>query len=286
VKPTPVIAIAAAVVALVALLWRQAALHGELAELQRALNEVRAGSPGSLAVERGGPSPGAAGPASAETSSSQEQQRIAELERVANAHADWIEELLRRLNESERSRQKSLAPGWSVLQAIGPPDTMTDGDQQTAWAPAQQDADMEWLVTEFERPVEAAQVIVRETCGPGCITKITSVTDEGVEVTLWAGEPPKNASPSNTAFAVPPGTTTRRIKVYLETKRVPGWNEIDAVELVGRDGSRQWAGNASASSSYGVGSRLYLGVDTFSLEPSTPNVIHGLDLTRRVETLR
>jgi len=38
--------------------------------------------------------------------------------------------------------------------------------------------------------------------------------------------------------------------VYLDRRRVPGWNEIDAVELVGRDGSRQWATSAIASSSY------------------------------------
>ena len=41
-----------------------------------------------------------------------------------------------------------------------------------------------------------------------------------------------------------------RIKVYLDTTRQRGWNEIDAVELVGKDGTRQWASRASASSSY------------------------------------
>lgn len=46
---------------------------------------------------------------------------------------------------------------------------------------------------------------------------------------------------------------TNRIKVYLASKAVPGWNEIDAVELVGDDGSRQWATAAHASSIFGVG---------------------------------
>ena len=39
-------------------------------------------------------------------------------------------------------------------------------------------------------------------------------------------------------------------RVDFDRARVPGWNEIDAVELVGRDGSRQWATSAKASSSY------------------------------------
>jgi hypothetical protein len=40
------------------------------------------------------------------------------------------------------------------------------------------------------------------------------------------------------------------VKVYLDTARVPGWNEIDAVQIIGRDGSQQWAKHATASSTY------------------------------------
>ena len=36
----------------------------------------------------------------------------------------------------------------------------------------------------------------------------------------------------------------------LDTNRAPGWNEIDAVELLG-PGGRQWASDARASSNYG-----------------------------------
>ena len=52
------------------------------------------------------------------------------------------------------------------------------------------------------------------------------------------------------SFQVAAGVNARSVKVYLDTSRVPGWNEIDAVELIGRDGSRQWARQASASSTY------------------------------------
>jgi hypothetical protein len=43
------------------------------------------------------------------------------------------------------------------------------------------------------------------------------------------------------------------VRVYLDTAKVPGWNEIDAVELIGRDGTRQWAVSATASSTYAQG---------------------------------
>ena len=42
----------------------------------------------------------------------------------------------------------------------------------------------------------------------------------------------------------------KRIRVILDTKLRTGWNEIDAVELVGPDG-RAWATDAHASSNYG-----------------------------------
>ncbi len=255
------IAAVSAVFLAAVLLWRQSVLETELAALRAAL-EIRPPPPpaaGSALVEA--PRRASAEPAAAPGHSPEDKARIVDLERVANAHADLIEELLRKFSEMEFARQKSLAPSWSVLQVIGPPDTMSNGDHPTAWAPAQQDGGVEWLTMEYAQPLEVAQVVVRETCGPGCITKITTVTDAGTEVTLWEGPPPKNASPSSTVFNIPPGTTTSRVKVYLDTRLVAGWNEIDAVQLVGRDGTRQWARNASASSSYGGGGTLSLGAD-------------------------
>ena len=51
-------------------------------------------------------------------------------------------------------------------------------------------------------------------------------------------------------FPVTEDLRARSLKVYLDTTRVPGWNEIDAVQLVGKDGSKQWASASSSSSSY------------------------------------
>ncbi len=260
-KRTQLIAAVIAIIFAGVLLWRQSALEAELAALRSAMGNRAAPSHAAGSALAGEPRRTSAQPSPPPGHSSEDQARIADLERVANAHADIIEELLKKFGEMEFARQKSLAPSWSVLQVIGPPDTMSDGDHSTAWAPAQQDGGVEWLTMEYAQPVEVAQVVVRETCGPGCITKITTVTDAGTEVALWEGSPQKNASPSNTVFNIPPGTTTSRVKVYLDTRLIAGWNEIDAVQLVGRDGTRQWARNASASSSYGGGNTLNLGGD-------------------------
>jgi hypothetical protein len=147
--------------------------------------------------------------------------------------------------------------GWGPEQMTGAPDTFQAGDISTAWAPMAQDGGTEWAALDFERAVEIAEVRVRETYNPGAISKITALLPNGSETVLWEGVEPPAEAPVDMSFSVPPGTVASSVKVYLETSRVPGWNEIDAVELVGRDGSRQWARHAKVSSSYAVRERNF-----------------------------
>jgi hypothetical protein len=139
---------------------------------------------------------------------------------------------------------------WGPEQAVGEPDTHQAGDIATAWAPLEQDAGEEWLKLEYERPVDIAEIRVRETHNPGAVSKVTAFLASGTELTLWEGVEPQAVAPVEMSFKVPDTVNAKSVKVYLDTRRVPGWNEIDAVELIGRDGSHQWARSASASSTF------------------------------------
>jgi hypothetical protein len=147
-----------------------------------------------------------------------------------------------------------LPPGtkraWGPEQATGEPDTFQAGDISTAWASLEQDGGEEWLKLEYEKSVDIAEIRVRETHNPGAISKVTAFLANGTELTLWEGVEPQATAPVEMSFQVPDTVNAKSVKVYLDTKRVPGWNEIDAVELIGRDGSHQWAKQASASSTY------------------------------------
>jgi hypothetical protein len=68
------------------------------------------------------------------------------------------------------------------------------------------------------------------------------------------------------------------IKVYLDRRRARGWNEIDAVELVGRDGSRQWAASATVSSAYSI--------SPGNTVPSRQDAQIEFDTLDRLDTLR
>ncbi|MEW6736337.1 MAG: hypothetical protein AB1489_33905 [Acidobacteriota bacterium] len=139
---------------------------------------------------------------------------------------------------------------WSAAQATGTPDTPQAGDYRTAWASLLPDGGLEWLKLDYEHAIKIAEVRVRESYNSGTIVKVAAVLDNGSETLLWEGQDTTSTAPAD--FLVQPKITVKAksIKVYLDTRLKPGWNEIDAVELIGQDGSGQWASRASASSSY------------------------------------
>ncbi|MEY2407642.1 MAG: hypothetical protein QOF48_312 [Verrucomicrobiota bacterium] len=139
---------------------------------------------------------------------------------------------------------------WGEEQATGPPDTFQAGDISTAWASKAQDRGEEWLHLDFSNLVELAEVRVRETHNPGAISRVAAVLPNGQEILIWEGVEIPGVAPIDRVFSVNTSVSANGVRVYLDTARIPGWNEIDAVEMVGRDGSRQWAAHARASSSY------------------------------------
>ena len=138
---------------------------------------------------------------------------------------------------------------WGTEQVIGPPDTVRPGDAPTAWAPLKANAGKEWLAVGFEQAVDVAEVRIRETYNPGAISKVTAVVNNE-EVTLWEGTAEQSTTPRDFVIPVADGVQTDSVVVHVDTTRVGSWTEIDAVELVGQDGTRQWANSATASSTF------------------------------------
>ncbi len=144
-----------------------------------------------------------------------------------------------------------LRRSWGPEQVLGPPDTFDAGDRPTAWAPRlSQGGKDEWLQVNYDRSVELSEVRVHETYNPGAIAKLVAVLPGGGEAVIWEGVMSQGQAPLETALTVTPGVRAQSVKIYFDRTRAPGWNEIDAVELVARDGTRQWASSATASTSF------------------------------------
>lgn len=140
---------------------------------------------------------------------------------------------------------------WGPEQLIGEPDTKEAGDYQTAWASKSQDDQDEWLLLEYDAPLVASTVSIYETHNPGAVTKISAFGLDGHEEEIWTG---RDNPAQGTVFInqknFPRPFKTNRLKIYLDSKSIAGWNEIDAVGLSDRAGKIHWATNAEASSTY------------------------------------
>ena len=124
--------------------------------------------------------------------------------------------------------------GWSPKQATGAPDVDKYSDDQHAWAPKTQDGGIEWLDLKYLKPVHASEVRVRESLGSGAVIKVELFDEAGGAHTVWQGvDPTKELNYLILKFK---STEYRvnRVKVTLATNVIPGWNEIDAVQLVGK----------------------------------------------------
>jgi|ERR1700674_4530044 hypothetical protein len=124
---------------------------------------------------------------------------------------------------------------WSANQATGAPNVQKYGDDGNAWTSKTPDSGIEWLDLKYPKLVHAEEVRVRESCGSGAVIKVEVFDEQGGGHSVWAGNDP--TTELNYLIVKFPKTTfkTDHVKVTLATNVVAGWNEIDAVQLVGTD---------------------------------------------------
>lgn len=127
------------------------------------------------------------------------------------------------------------AASWSANQVTGPPNVDKYGDDGHAWAPKTEDAGIEWLDLKYPRPVHATEVHIRESCGSGAVIKVELFDENGTAHTVWAGNDPTTELNYLIVKFQKTEYKTDRVKVTLATNIIAGWNEIDAVQLVGKD---------------------------------------------------
>jgi hypothetical protein len=145
---------------------------------------------------------------------------------------------------------------WGPEQATGKPDTWPNqGDIVTAWASQTPDGQREWLLLEYARPVVAKEVHIYETFNPGAVDRVTAFDLTGKEIEVWKGKDPTAAGAGGgiSKIACKKKVKTNRIKIYINSPAVLGWNEIDAVGLIDQNGKTQWATAADASSTFAQG---------------------------------
>lgn len=127
--------------------------------------------------------------------------------------------------------------GYSAMQATGAPNTPAAGDEETAWTPAATEGGEQTLELTYEHAVVPSAIRVYETYNPGAVIRIEAYDAENdAWVVLWEGEPAapeediRVFSPELAQIDFPIDT----IRIVLDTDAIESWNQIDAVELLGR----------------------------------------------------
>lgn len=159
---------------------------------------------------------------------------------------EWSQEI----NELKRQKHD---PMWQTFQVFGKPNTHGYGDIPTAWASGTTDGSKEWLDLDYENMVMPKEIWIYETYNPGAVYKVGMFNVMGREIVVWEGTDPLAGKGTNgiAKIAVAKSFPTNRVKVYVDSPAVAGWNEIDAVGIADQRGKLHWAIGGRASSSYG-----------------------------------
>jgi hypothetical protein len=128
-------------------------------------------------------------------------------------------------------------PSWAATQALGPPDVFPrHGDLPQAWATLGPDDPAEWIAVGFDRASSIAAVVVHETFNPGAIARVALTSEDGARFEVPVDQAAVETSPEGSVrrrFELPcTPYRVRTVRLELDSTRVPGWNEIDAIGIV------------------------------------------------------
>jgi hypothetical protein len=124
---------------------------------------------------------------------------------------------------------------WSASQATGSVNTYPlYGDITTAWATATSDASREYISLGYSNPQPVSQILVYETYNCGAVDTIylrnANTNTWNIVYTTTAA----SLSPVSRVLNVIIPTTSypvNGVRLALNSGAVPGWNEIDAVQI-------------------------------------------------------
>ncbi len=127
-------------------------------------------------------------------------------------------------------------PEWGAEQASGEPDTVRCGDFQSAWASSGSDS-VDWLEIQFETPVYVTAVNIVQTFNANQIAKVELIGTFGRSQTIYEQIPVQVDQPCPYMLSIDVAKTSvlyNAVRITVDQSVLGlGWNEIDAVQLVG-----------------------------------------------------
>ena len=126
------------------------------------------------------------------------------------------------------------SPDWGAMQAEGAPNTSTCGDLKTAWASASSHG-KDWLLLAYEIQVIPSRIVIYQTFHPGAVSLVEVIDEAGSATAVYTAAPAVvSQCPYNLEIEVKNvNMPVRSVRVTIDQSNHDGWNEIDAVQLIG-----------------------------------------------------
>ncbi|MFN4147107.1 MAG: OmpA family protein [Runella sp.] len=128
---------------------------------------------------------------------------------------------------------------YRAIQVLGKPNKLPQGESgASAWRPAQPDAGQEWIKVGFDTPTAARQIAIAENFGAGSVVQVFAYDSQNKEYLLYRNTEKtsaRHAGMLRIRLGKPTPYKIVAIKVVLDTRRVKGWSEIDAIGISDSD---------------------------------------------------
>lgn len=126
---------------------------------------------------------------------------------------------------------------WTAKQAVGAPDVDECGDNSLAWASASSNT-VEWIELTFETPVVPTEINIYQSYNPSQVVEVDVISPDGITYIVWTGTPELIAQcPDLMTITIDldEEIVAQKVVVIVDQSVLgTSWNEIDAVELVGK----------------------------------------------------
>ncbi len=125
---------------------------------------------------------------------------------------------------------------YNAHQILGKPSKLpTIGNSPCAWSPASDASPVEeWIKVGYKNPMPIKQIGVAENFNAGAITKIYAYDPQDKEYLVYTNQKDTTHVPGrmlNIYFKEATAFKVAALKIVLNTRRISGWNQVDAVGI-------------------------------------------------------
>jgi len=137
----------------------------------------------------------------------------------------------------EASSRPSTSAGSDDRITGSPDSACRTGDFNfdfNSWRTLEPDGGVEWIAVRFAQPVYAFTIEVHEGFNPGAVVAVQVLDEEGKWLSVWEDQDPTRDCPGVLKVNFPTFPfPVSVLRIEMNTSLIPGWNQLDAVQLVG-----------------------------------------------------